>query len=140
MKQEREQVPLTVPSQTEVMPELSAAAVPDTPRISIDEFFKVELRVGRIVAAEVVPKSKKLLRLEVETGSGVRQIVSGIAKSYDPTALVGRHVVYVANLKPAKLMGIESDGMVLAATDADGNAVLLEPDDTERAPAGSEVR
>ena len=140
MKQERKQMPLTVPSPTEAMPVPSVAAVPDTPRVSIDEFFKVELRVGRIVTAEAVPKSKKLLRLEVETGSGVRQIVSGIAKSYDPVALVGRHVVYVANLKPATLMGIESDGMVLAATDADGHAVLLEPDDPERAPAGSEVR
>jgi methionyl-tRNA synthetase len=90
--------------------------------------------------AEAVPKSKKLLRLEVETGSGIRQIVSGIAKSYTPDSLVGRHVVYVENLKPAKLMGIESNGMVLAATDVDGEAVLIEPEDVTRAPAGSEVK
>ena len=113
---------------------------PGEPRISIDEFFKVKLRVGRIVMAEAVPKSKKLLRLEVETGSGIRQIVSGIAKSYTPDSLVGRHVVYVENLKPAKLMGIESNGMVLAATDVDGEAVLIEPEDVTRAPAGSEVK
>ena len=139
MNEEREPTPVTAPP-TEAPPEPSSATAPETASISIDDFFKVELRVGRIVAAEAVPKSKKLLRLEVETGSGVRQIVSGIAKSYDPSALVGRHVVYVANLTPAKLMGIESDGMVLAATDAEGNAVLLQPDDAERAPAGSDVR
>ncbi len=116
-------------------PELTEAST-----ISIDEFFKIDLRVGRVVAAEPIPKSQKLLRLEVETGSGVRQIVSGIAKAYDPEALIGRHVVFVANLKPATLMGIESNGMVLAATDSTGNAVLIEPEDVERAPAGSEVR
>ena len=100
----------------------------------------MELRVGRVVLSEAIPKSKKLLRLEVETGSGIRQIVSGIAKSYTPESLVGRHVVYVANLKPAKLMGIESNGMVLAATDVNGEAVLIEPEDVPRAPAGSEVK
>ena len=116
------------------------ANLPEETRISIDQFFKVKLRVGRIVMAEAVPKSKKLLRLEVESGSGIRQIVSGIAKSYTPESLVGRHVVYVENLKPAKLMGIESNGMVLAATDANGEAVLIEPEDVIRAPAGSEVK
>ena len=116
------------------------APAPGAPQISIDEFAKVELKVGRVVAAEAVPKSKKLLRLEIETGSGVRQVVSGIAKAYEPDTLIGRHVVFVANLKPAKLVGIESNGMVLAATAADGEAVLLTPDDPERAPAGSQVR
>ena len=114
--------------------------LPEETCISIEEFFRVKLRVGRVVAAEAVPKSRKLLRLEVETGSEIRQIVSGIAKSYTPDALVGRHVVYVDNLKPAKLMGVESNGMVLAATDADGEAVLIEPEDGARAPAGSEVK
>ena len=115
-------------------------ATPDTPRISIDEFAKVELRVGRVVTAEAVRKSKKLVRLEVEDGGGVRQIVAGIAKAYEPETLVGRHVVFVANLQPAKLMGIESHGMVLAALDAAGQPVLLMPDDSERAPAGSAIR
>ena len=123
-----------------VVAEAQESVAEEELRISIDEFFKVELRVGRVVMAEAVPKSKKLLRLEVETGSGIRQIVSGIAKSYMPESLVGRHVVYVANLKPAKLMGIESNGMVLAATDANGEAVLIEPEDVTRAPAGSEVK
>ena len=115
-------------------------ATPDTPRISIDEFAKVELRVGRVVTAEAVRKSKKLVRLEVEDGGGVRQIVAGIAKAYEPETLVGRHVVFVANLQPARLMGIESNGMVLAALDAAGQPVLLRPDDPERAPAGSAIR
>ena len=128
------------PIQEKKEPVSVVANSPEETRISIDEFFKVKLRVGRIVMAEAVPKSKKLLRLEVESGSGIRQIVSGIAKSYTPESLVGRHVVYVENLKPAKLMGIESNGMVLAATDADGEAVLIEPEDVIRPPAGSEVK
>ena len=111
-----------------------------TPRISIDEFARVELRIGRVVTAEAVRKSKKLVRLEIDDGAGVRQVVAGIAKAYEPESLVGRHVVFVANLQPAKLMGIESNGMVLAALDADGQPVLLTPDDPERAPAGSAVR
>ena len=113
---------------------------PETPRISIDEFAKVELRVGRVATAEAVRKSKKLVRLEIDDGAGVRQVVAGIAKAYEPESLVGRYVVFVANLQPAKLMGIESNGMVLAALDAEGQPVLLTPDDPERAPAGSTIR
>ncbi len=116
------------------------AEAPETLRISIDEFAKVELRVGRVVTAEAVRKSKKLVRLEIDDGAGVRQVVAGIAKAYEPETLVGRHVVFVANLQPAKLMGIESNGMVLAALDAAGQPVLLTPDDPERAPAGSAIR
>ena len=116
------------------------AEAPETLRISIDEFAKVELRVGRVVTAEAVRKSKKLVRLEIDDGAGVRQVVAGIAKVYEPESLVGRHVVFVANLQPAKLMGIESNGMVLAALDAAGQPVLLTPDDPERAPAGSAIR
>ena len=118
----------------------AAPAAPDTARISIDEFAKVELRVGRVVTAEAVRKSKKLVRLEIDDGGGVRQVVAGIAKAYEPESLVGRHVVFVANLQPAKLMGIESNGMVLAALDAAGQPVLLTPDDPQRAPAGSAIR
>ncbi|MCE2540499.1 MAG: methionine--tRNA ligase [Acidobacteria bacterium] len=120
--------------------EAAAPRAPETPRISIDEFAKVELRVGRVVTAEAVRKSKKLARLEIDDGAGVRQVVAGIAKAYEPESLVGRHVVFVANLQPAKLMGIESNGMVLAALDAAGQPVLLTPDDPERAPAGSAIR
>jgi methionyl-tRNA synthetase len=141
MNDDTNQTPVTESKEPiSVVAEAQESVAAEELRISIDEFFKVELRVGRVVMAEAVPKSKKLLRLEVETGSGIRQIVSGIAKSYMPDSLVGRHVVYVANLKPAKLMGIESNGMVLAATDANGEAVLIEPEDVTRAPAGSEVK
>ena len=85
----------------------------------------MDLRVGTIVAAEPVPKSSKLLRLQVDLGEATpRQIVAGIAQHYAPEKLVGTQVVIVANLKPAKLMGVESRGMVLAASDPSGLAVL----------------
>ncbi len=118
----------------------AADTAPATPQITIDDFLKVELRIGRVVTAEPVPKSRKLIRLEINDGGTVRQVLGGLAKSYEPGALVGRHVVFVANLKPAKLAGLESRGMVLAALDADGEAVLLTVDDSSRAPAGSAVR
>lgn len=93
--------------------------------IDIDYFDKLDLRVGTIVAAEPVPKSSKLLRLQVDLGEATpRQIVAGIAQHYAPEKLVGTQVVIVANLKPAKLMGVESRGMVLAASDPSGLAVL----------------
>jgi methionyl-tRNA synthetase len=102
----------------------SPQAPPDT-RISIDDFMKVELRVAKIVAAEAVPKSKKLLKLQVDLGAEQRTIVAGIAEAYAPETLVGRAIVVVANLKPAKLMGIESNGMVLAASTGAGQPILL---------------
>jgi methionyl-tRNA synthetase len=100
-----------------------APAGPD--RISIDEFMKVELRVARVLAAERVPKSNKLLKLQVDVGSEQRTVVAGIAEAYEPDALVGRTIVIVFNLKPAKLMGIESNGMVLAASPENGKPMLL---------------
>ena len=112
---------------------------PERPRISIDQFAQMELRVGRVAAAEAVPKSRKLLRLEVEDGTGVRQIVAGLAKSHPPESLVGRSVVFIANLEPAKLAGLESNGMVLAASGADGTPVLLTVDLPDQAPPGSTI-
>ena len=112
---------------------------PERPRISIDQFAQMELRVGRVAAAEAVPKSRKLLRLEVDDGTGVRQIVAGLAKSHPPESLVGRSVVFIANLKPAKLAGLESNGMVLAASGADGTPVLLTVDRPDQAPPGSTI-
>jgi len=91
-------------------------AVQAPERISIDDFMKVELRVARVLTAEKVEKSKKLLKLTVDVGTEHRTLVAGIAEAYDPESLVGRSVVIVFNLKPAKLMGIESNGMVLAAS------------------------
>ena len=92
-------------------------------RIDIAEFAKVELRAARITAAEKIAGSKKLVKLQVDLGGETRQVVAGIAESYEPEALVGKSIVLVANLKPAKLMGVESNGMVLAGSE-DGKAVL----------------
>ncbi len=118
-----------------------AAPVPDdSPKISIDDFFKVELRVGRVVAAEAVPKSRKLIKIQLDTGDGERQVLAGILGAYEPEALVGRTVVFVANLKPAKLAGLESNGMILAASGPDGGKpVLLTVEDSNAAPPGSRI-
>ncbi|MFO7296097.1 MAG: methionine--tRNA ligase [Clostridia bacterium] len=97
-------------------------------QISIDDFAKLDLRVARVVSAEAVEKSNKLLKLTLEVGGETRQVVSGIAKYYTPEQLVGKKVILVANLKPAKLMGIVSEGMILAATDDKGNLALLTVD------------
>jgi methionyl-tRNA synthetase len=105
-------------------------------RIPIDEFRKVELRVAEVLAGERVPKSKKLLKLTVKVGDDVRTIVAGIAEHYQPEALVGRKIVVVANLQPATLMGIESNGMVLAAS-SEGTLALLSLD--KDLPPGSRV-
>lgn len=105
------------------------------PQISIDDFFKTDLRVAEILTAENVKKSKKLIKMIVSLGSEERTVVSGIAQYYKPEDLVGKHVIFVANLKPAKLMGIESQGMVLAAS-KDGELVVPFVD----MPAGSRVK
>jgi methionyl-tRNA synthetase len=101
------------------------AAPPEPARISMDDFMKVELRVAKVLAAERVPKSNKLIKLQVDVGSEQRQLVAGIAEAYEPEALVGRTVVIVFNLKPAKLMGVESNGMVLAASPDGGKPMLV---------------
>jgi methionyl-tRNA synthetase len=98
---------------------------PGTAKITIDEFMKVELRTAKVIGAEAVPKSKKLIKLQIDLGTEQRTILAGIAEAYQPESLVGRTIVVVANLKPAKLMGIESNGMVLAASSEDGTPVLL---------------
>ncbi|HKE84089.1 MAG TPA: methionine--tRNA ligase [Vicinamibacterales bacterium] len=117
-----------------------AAPPPASPdgRIPIDDFMKVELRVAKVLEAEAVPKSKKLIKLKVDVGTEQRTIVAGIAEAYQPEQLVGRTIVIVANLKPAKLMGIESNGMVLAASPEGGLPSLVAVD--PNLPAGSRVR
>jgi methionyl-tRNA synthetase len=105
-------------------------------RISIDTFMNVELRTAKVIAAEAVPKSKKLIKLQVDLGNEERTILAGIAEAYQPESLVGRTIVIVANLKPAKLMGIESNGMVLAASPEGGKPVLV----TVEADPGWRVR
>jgi len=102
---------------------------PQTPaQITIDDFQKIQLKTAKVLTAERVPKSEKLLKLQVSLGGEERQIVAGIGKKYEPESLVGKTIVIVANLKPAKLMGIESQGMVLAAGDNEvrGLATFLE--------------
>jgi methionyl-tRNA synthetase len=105
--------------------------------ISIDRFFETELRTATVKAAEAIPSSSKLLKLTVDLGEETRTVVAGIAKVYEPEDLVGKQVVIVANLEPAKLMGVESQGMVLAA-EADGRPILLHP--AEPVPNGARVR
>jgi methionyl-tRNA synthetase len=124
--------------------ETSPPAVPllapvEDPRITIDDFMKTELRVAKVLEAEAVPKSKKLIRMKVDVGEAApRQILAGIAEGYQPEQLVGRTIVIVSNLKPARLMGLESNGMVLAASSEGGVPTLLAVD--ERIPAGTRVR
>ena len=114
-------------------------AQPTRPRISISEFGALELRVGTIRSAEPHPNADRLLVLRVDLGSEERQVVAGIRAHYDPSTLVGRQVVVVANLEPARLRGVESQGMVLAATDSERKrVVLLRPDDA--VPPGAVVR
>jgi methionyl-tRNA synthetase len=96
--------------------------------ITIDHFRTLELRVGTVKTAEPHPNADRLLVLHVDVGGEERQVVAGIRAHYDPAALVGRQVVVVANLEPAKLRGVESQGMVLAAADGD-RVVLVRPDD-----------
>jgi methionyl-tRNA synthetase len=98
---------------------------PVKPTITIDDFKKVDLRIGRVLTAEKVPKSEKLLKLQVEVGSEHRQVVAGIALHYKPEDLIGKLIVVVANLQPAKLMGQESQGMILAASDEAGALTLV---------------
>jgi len=120
-----------VPAQTEAAP-----AAGD--ELSIEDFRRVDLRVAQILAARAVPGSKKLVELRVTTGAEERTIVAGILLDYPPAELVGKQIVVVANLKPSKLMGVESRGMLLAATGADGKLVLVTPE--RSAEIGSKVK
>ena len=103
-------------------------------RISIEDFSRIQMRVGQIVEAEKVAGSRKLMKLRVDIGDEVRQVVAGIAEAYDGATLLNRKVVVVVNLKPARLMGVESNGMIVAAS-VDGRPVLATF--TEEVPNGS---
>ncbi len=134
--------PTAAPAPAAAAPAPAAATPPAAPegdgRLSIDEFMKIELRVVKVLEAEAVPKSKKLVKLTVDAGAEQRTIVAGIAEAYAPEQLVGRTVVIVANLKPAKLMGIESNGMVLAASLEGVGPVLVGFE--KEIPPGTRVR
>ncbi|MCW1300886.1 MAG: methionine--tRNA ligase subunit beta [Candidatus Nanoarchaeia archaeon] len=106
--------------------------------ISFDEFQKVEMKVGKIIEATEVPNSKKLLKLIVDFGDEKRQSVAGIRPNYTPDQLIGRKYVFVVNLQKKVMMGIESQCMILAAEDAEGNVVLVAPEREIR--EGSRVR
>lgn len=107
--------------------------------IDIEDFKKIELRTAKILKAEKIKKSKKLLKIIVDDGDGERQVIAGISRHYEPEDLIGKNVIIVANLKPAKLMGRESRGMILAANSADGKLSIAEIF-SEEIPPGSEVR
>ena len=111
-------------------------AEPVAPQITVDDFFKVDLRVCRVVKCEAVPKAKKLLRLELDDGMGGRQIVSSIHPWYEPEDLTGHNIIVIVNLKPAKFCGVESNGMLLAGDDADGNCKVVFAD---QLPAGAKI-
>ena len=123
--------PLTPPAKNEAAPTGGATAqpaaggpAPTSEFITIDDFVKVDLRVAQVIVAERIPKADKLLRLEVDLGYEKRQILAGIAQYYEPEKLIGRKIVIVANLAPRKMRGLESNGMLLAASLPDGNPVL----------------
>jgi methionyl-tRNA synthetase len=103
----------------------ASSAIPDTPQIAIDDFVKIDLRVAKILVAERIPKADKLLRLEVDLGYERRQILSGIAEWYTPEELVGRTIVVIANLAPRKMRGLESHGMLLAASHGENGKPVL---------------
>jgi len=126
------------PAQSAPPVQAVASTAPAGERISIEDFMKVELRVAKVLTAERVEKSKKLLKLSVDVGTEQRTLVAGIAEAYEPEALVGKTVVIVFNLKPAKLMGIESNGMVLAASPDGGKPTVVSFD--EPPPPGTRVR
>ena len=104
---------------------VAASEIPDTPQIAIDDFVKIDLRVAKILVAERIPKADKLLRLEVDLGYEKRQILSGIAEWYQPEELIGRNIVVIANLAPRKMRGLESHGMLLAASHGENGKPVL---------------
>jgi len=108
--------------ETKVIPELK-------PEIVYDDFAKMDIRIGTVTEAERVPKSDKLLKLKVDDGMGGRQILSGIAKHFTPEDIIGKQVTFLANLAPRKMMGHESQGMILMAEDRDGKLALIAPGD-----------
>ncbi len=128
----------SAPSSQPIATAPAQAVAASTPQhITIDEFQKIQLKTAKVLSAERVPKSEKLITLQVDLGTEQRQIVAGIGKKYEPEALVGKVIVIVANLKPAKLMGIESQGMVLAAGDGDVRGLVTILEEVE---AGTKVK
>jgi methionyl-tRNA synthetase len=136
IEKDKKEKPVSEPD-AQPSPTPAAPPSPGADRIDIADFAKVELRVARITAAEKIAGSKKLVKLQVDLGAESRQVVAGIAESYEAETLVGKTIAVVANLKPAKLMGVESNGMVLAAS-LDGKAVLCTFD--AAVPPGTKIK
>jgi methionyl-tRNA synthetase len=122
----------------EPSPAPAPAAAPQPDRVGIEDFLKLDLRVARVVAAERVPKSRKLLKLDVDLGTERRTLVAGIAEAYEPETLVGRVIGMVANLKPAVVMGVESNGMILAASAPGGLPIVVTFD--REPPLGARIK
>ncbi len=145
LKEVMEKVEALHPSAPEVKTEeeeKKEEVIPEVERkseITIDDFAKLQFQVGEIVACEAVKKSKKLLCNQVKIGGEVRQILSGIRSGYAPEDMVGRKVMVITNLKPAKLAGLESQGMILCAEGPDGTLALMTPDPNKEIPSGSEI-
>ena len=116
-----------------------APAAEKKPEITIDDFAKLQFQVGEVIACEEVKKSKKLLCSQVKIGDEVRQIVSGIRKYYTAEEMVGKKVMVITNLKPAKLAGLMSEGMLLCAEGPDGSLALMTPEADRNVPDGSEI-
>ena len=121
----------------EVAEEEEGIDIEAKPEITFDDFMKMQFQVGQIISCEAVPKSKKLLCSQVKIGSQTKQIVSGIRKYYSPEEMVGKKVMVLVNLKPAKLAGVLSEGMLLCAEDAEGNLALMTPE--KEMPSGAEI-
>lgn len=132
----KDTAPDTPASDPKPKPEV-APKPPADPRISIDRFMEVELRVALVLEAERVEGTDKLMKLQLDAGSERRQIVAGIAQAYEPDELVGKRIVIVANLKPARIRGVESQGMLLAG-DLDGKPIVATFD--RDVPPGTRVR
>jgi len=120
----KEDKKVAAPAGAETTPAPKPAGTLPDGKISIEDFAKVELRVGQVKVAEKVKGADKLLRLEVDLGTEVRQVVAGIAEGYAPETLIGRKVVIVVNLVPRKLRGLESNGMIVAASPEGGKPIL----------------
>ena len=139
LKEVMEEVEKLHPAQPEEEPEEEGPVIDieAKPEIAYDDFMKMQFQVGEIIKCEEVPKSKKLLCSQVKIGSQVRQIVSGIKAHYSAEEMVGKKVMVLVNLKPAKLAGVLSEGMILCAEDENGNIVLMKPE--KDVPAGAEI-
>jgi methionyl-tRNA synthetase len=127
----------SAPSAVASVPEATETA----PQIAIDDFVKIDLRVAKVLVAERIPKADKLLRLEVDLGYEKRQILSGIAQWYAPEDLIGRRIIIIANLAPRKMRGLESHGMLLAASHGeDGKPILATFAETDEIELGSRLK